>query len=97
MPQLMSALDAIKQHTTIVADTGDFEGNSHQICHNIVKYYFLQQPLSNLNHKMQLLIPVFYWQLLSCLNIRVLLKNRFRQHQFNLQIQKKLQEKPLNI
>lgn len=27
MPQLMSALDNIKQYTTIVADTGDFEGN----------------------------------------------------------------------
>ena len=26
MPQLMSALDTIKQYTTIVADTGDFEG-----------------------------------------------------------------------
>lgn len=28
MPQLMSALDEIKQYTTIVADTGDFEGNN---------------------------------------------------------------------
>lgn len=27
MPQLMSALDYIKQYTTIVADTGDFEGS----------------------------------------------------------------------
>ena len=29
MPQLMSALDAIKQYTTIVADTGDFEGKTN--------------------------------------------------------------------
>lgn len=27
MPKLMSALDEIKQYTTIVADTGDFEGS----------------------------------------------------------------------
>lgn len=28
MPQLMFALDSIKQYTTIVADTGDFEGRT---------------------------------------------------------------------
>lgn len=42
MPQLMSALEAIKQHTTIVADTGDFEGKFYQIRHDItINNFFL--------------------------------------------------------
>lgn len=52
---LMSALDSIKQFTTIVADTGDFEGNL------VIRRFFLNffKQLRNLSLKMPLQILVY--------------------------------------
>jgi hypothetical protein len=70
----MSALDEIKQYTTIVADTGDFEGKFISL---VQIFNNNSQQLLNLSRKMPPQIPVFCWQPLNYRNIRTLLKNRY--------------------